>query len=108
VQEQDQSVGDPIWGWQGGVAHRSSALHGGVDWSAGNDGEGDLLVVGVGSSPFGKMAAAQADDEVVAVEIGRGPRWLSMASSKRRMKRSVRLVSRSRRLAASLIDDDMT
>jgi hypothetical protein len=56
--EQDRRVGDPIWGRQGGVAHRSSALHGGVDQPTGNDGEGGLPVVGVDSSRFRKVAEA--------------------------------------------------
>jgi hypothetical protein len=104
AQEQDRSVGDSIRGWRGGVAHWSSALHGGTDQSAGNNGEGGLPVVGVGSSWFGKVAIAQADDEVVAVGVGRGPRWLSMMSSARRMKQLVRLVERLPRLVASLAD----
>jgi hypothetical protein len=58
VLEQDQRVGDPIWGWRGGVAHRSSALHGGVDRPVGKDGEGGLPMVGVDSSWFGKVAKA--------------------------------------------------
>jgi hypothetical protein len=66
--EQEQRVGDPIWGRRGGVAHWSSALHTSTDRSVGNDGEGGLLVVGVDNSRFGNVAEAQA------VGVGRGPR----------------------------------
>jgi hypothetical protein len=47
-----------------------------MDQLTGNDNEGGLLVVGVDSSRFGKVAEAQVDNEVVAVGLGRGLRWL--------------------------------
>jgi hypothetical protein len=60
----------------------------------------------VGSSQFEKVPTAQADDEVAALGVGYGLRRLSMVSSTRRMKRPVRLVARSRRLATSIADGD--
>jgi hypothetical protein len=60
----------------------------------------------VGSSQFEKVATAQANDEVAVVGVGRGLRRLSMVSSTRRMKRPVRLVAQSRRLATSIADGD--
>jgi hypothetical protein len=87
--EQDQRVEDPIWGWRGGFAHRSSVVHGSIDRSAGNDGEGGLPVGGVDNSRFGKVAEAQADNEVVVVGVGHGLRRLPLVMPPRPMERLV-------------------
>jgi hypothetical protein len=50
------------------------------------------------------VVVALVHGEVVAVGVGRGPRWLSTMSSTRRMKQLLRLVERLPRLAASLVD----
>jgi hypothetical protein len=86
VLERAREVGNPFWGQQGGVAHRSSAFHGGTDQSAGNDDEGCLSVVGVDDSWFGKEVRAQADVGVVIVGAGRCLRRLVSVTPSRWMQ----------------------
>jgi hypothetical protein len=70
-----------------GVAHRSKAFHGGVDWLVGNNGEGGLLMLGVDGSWFRKDAGARANIGVVAVGVGCGLRRRALVTPSWPMER---------------------